>query len=69
MRLGNRLAAADAGPDRAWLSRIKLPELGPICEALGCSAEDLLGDAGLAAAATRNHGRLYGSLPIYTNTP
>jgi len=49
--------------------RIKLPELGPICEALGCSAEDLLGDAGLAAAATRNHGRLYGSLPIYTNTP
>ena len=49
--------------------RIKLPELAAICEALGCSAEDLLGDAGLATAAARNHERLYGSLPIFTNTP
>jgi len=49
--------------------RIKLPELAAICEARGCSAEDLLGDAGLATAAARNHDRLYGSLPIYTNTP
>ena len=49
--------------------RIKLSELGTICETLGCSAEDLLGDAGLATAAARHHDRLYGSLPIFTNTP
>jgi transcriptional regulator with XRE-family HTH domain len=49
--------------------RIKLPELAAICEALGCSAADLLGDATLAVAAARNHDRLYGSLPIFTNTP
>jgi transcriptional regulator with XRE-family HTH domain len=47
--------------------RVKLPELGAICETLGCSAEDLLGDAGLATAAARNHARLYGSFPVYSN--
>ena len=41
--------------------RIKLPELAVICEALGCAAENLLGDAALAAAAARNQERLYGS--------
>jgi len=42
--------------------RIRLAEIATICEVLGCSAEDLLGDPGLAAAAARNHERLYGAL-------
>jgi len=41
--------------------RIRLPEFAAICETVGCSAEDLLGEAGLAAAAARNHERLYGA--------
>jgi transcriptional regulator with XRE-family HTH domain len=43
--------------------RIRLPELAMICQAVGCSAEDLLGEAGLGAAAARNHERLYGPDP------
>ena len=38
--------------------RLTLPELHALCEVLGCDAEDLLADPGLAAAATRNHARL-----------
>lgn len=41
--------------------RIQLPELATICDILGCSAADLLGDDGLAAAAARNRDRLYGA--------
>ncbi len=39
--------------------RLKLAELGTVCETLGCSAEDLLGDPALAQAAMRNAHRLY----------
>ena len=39
--------------------RIRLPELERICDAVGCTAEELLGDAGLANAAART--RLYGA--------
>lgn len=49
--------------------RIKLPELAAICEALGCPAEILLGEAGLAAAAARNRDRLYGALPGALDSP
>jgi len=38
--------------------RLKLSELGTVCEALGCSAETLLGDPALAQAAMRNTHRL-----------
>lgn len=39
--------------------RIRLPELERICDVVGCTAEDLLGDAGLANAAAFNYRRLY----------
>ncbi|HZK91672.1 MAG TPA: helix-turn-helix transcriptional regulator [Stellaceae bacterium] len=42
------------------IRRMTLPDLAAICDVLGCSAEELLGDAGLASAARRNHERLYG---------
>jgi transcriptional regulator with XRE-family HTH domain len=46
--------------------RITLLELGAICEILGCPAEELLGDAGLAAAAIHNRERLYGSADAHS---
>ena len=44
--------------------RLKLSELAPVCEALGCSAEDLLGDPSLAQAAMRNAHRLNDGLSL-----
>ncbi len=38
--------------------RLKLSEIGMVCETLGCSAENLLGDPALAQAAMRNAHRL-----------
>lgn len=56
--------------------RIRLAELASICETVGCSAEELLGDAALAVAAARNHARLdaaaagsptANSLPVFSH--
>jgi transcriptional regulator with XRE-family HTH domain len=44
--------------------RLKLSELGTVCETLGCSAEDLLGDPALAQAAIRNAHRLDEGEPL-----
>jgi transcriptional regulator with XRE-family HTH domain len=44
--------------------RLKLSELGTVCETLGCSAEDLLGDPALAQAAIRNAHRLDEGKPL-----
>jgi len=44
--------------------RLKLSELGAICQTLGCSAEDLLGDASLAHAAMRNAHHLENGLSL-----
>jgi transcriptional regulator with XRE-family HTH domain len=38
--------------------RLRLSELATVCETLGCSAEQLLGDPALAQAAMRNAHRL-----------
>ncbi|HEV2336169.1 MAG TPA: helix-turn-helix transcriptional regulator [Stellaceae bacterium] len=44
--------------------RLKLSELGTVCQTLGCSAEDLLGDPVLAQAAMRNAHRLNDGLSL-----
>ncbi len=44
--------------------RLKLSELGTVCQTLGCSAEDLLGDPVLAHAAMRNAHRLDDGLSL-----